>query len=77
MRLARTSMSVIAVSLTRLAVAVRVRAGRVLRFPVLDGCGVTAEHFEPRERVGKTWPLRQPARDPRGQRGIRESRQGL
>lgn len=77
MLLARTPVSVIAVSLSRLAVAVRVRASRVLRFPMLHGGGVAAENFEPGKRVWKTWPLRQSAQNPRGQRWIRESRQGL
>jgi hypothetical protein len=45
MRLTGPAMSVITVSMTRLAVAVRVRASRVLRFPVLHRGGVTAEHF--------------------------------
>ena len=77
MRLARTTMSVIAVSVTWLPVAVRVRASRVLRLPMLHSGGVAAEDFEPGERVRKTWPLRQSARHPRGQRWIRESRQRL
>src|SRR6187549_2515310 len=71
MRLARTTMGMLALSMPRLAVAVRVRARRVLRLPVLHGGRVAAEHFEPGERVRKTWPLRQPSRDPWGQRGVR------
>ena len=77
MRLARTSMSVIALSMTRLAVTVRVGSSRVLGLPMLNGRRVSAENLEPGERVRKTWPLRQSPRDTRRQRGIREPRQGL
>jgi hypothetical protein len=61
MGLVWTTRPVLAMSMARLAVAVRVWPSRMLRLPVLHSGGVTAEHLEPRERVLKAWPLRQSA----------------